>query len=90
VIVWAQFKIVREPRWLLTGSCVGDNAKLSRNEKLEHFLNINRWLLLNKQSKIKVYLDCRHVPLDCLYNYDNYSCTNLEKNGTSNINYDLI
>jgi len=25
VIVWAKFKIVHEPRWLLTGSCVGDN-----------------------------------------------------------------
>jgi len=25
VIVWAKFKMVHEPRWLLTGSCVGDN-----------------------------------------------------------------
>jgi len=27
VIVWAKFKVVHEPRWLLTGSCVGDNDK---------------------------------------------------------------
>jgi len=27
VIVWAKFKIVHEPGWLLTGSCVGDNDK---------------------------------------------------------------
>jgi len=27
VIVWAKFKIVREPSWLLTGSCVDDNDK---------------------------------------------------------------
>jgi len=24
---WAKFKIVHAPRWLFTGSCVGDNDK---------------------------------------------------------------
>src|SRR6218665_3180144 len=36
---------------------------------------------LNKQLQIKVQLDCRPVLLDCLHNYNNYSCSNLEKNG---------
>jgi len=31
--VWAKFKIVHEPRWLLTGSCVGDNDNTSLNCK---------------------------------------------------------
>ena len=40
VIIWAKFKRVHEPQWLLTGSCIGDNDKTESNCKTKAFLKL--------------------------------------------------